>query len=360
MDLCVSCKGCKRECENEVDMALLKAEYLAQRLQLQKPPLRTVLWAGLPRLLTHSHWLKKLVQLRNGSELIAKLLEKTLKVTAKQPLPVLAEKSFLQTAQSQPIESQHSEKSPVVLFVDTFNNYFNPEVADAAVKVLQAAGYAVKIAQPSAEQAEPERPLCCGRTYFSNGMIDKARFEAQRLLTVLLPEVEAGAVIIGLEPSCILSLRDEYLTLGLGEGAKKLAANVLLLEEFIAKEHTAKRWQLEFKAWQQTEKLLVHGHCHQKAVGAMKAMRKVLRLIPQLDFEILDTSCCGMAGHFGYEAEHYQASQQMAELALYPALRAQANAKVLANGFSCQQQIQHCDNQPKPLHIAQLLAAAVV
>ncbi len=141
-----------------------------------------------------------------------------------------AEFSKLFTELAQHTE-QHSEKSPVVLFVDTFNNYFNPEVADAAVKVLQAAGYAVKIARPSKEQAEPERPLCCGRTYFSNSMIDKARFEAQRLLTVLLPEVEAGAVIIGLEPSCILSLCDEYLTLGLGEGAKKLAANVLIYRQ---------------------------------------------------------------------------------------------------------------------------------
>lgn len=359
MDLCVSCKGCKRECENEVDMALIKAEYLAQRQQQIKPPLRNVLWAALPRLL-NQHWLvKPLVSMRNSNRVIAQLLEKTLAISAKHALPIPAEKPFSQAVIEKPLTAQHSEKPPIVLFVDTFNNYFNPEVAQAAVNVLQAAGYSVKIATPTPETSESDRPLCCGRTYFSNGMIDKARHEAQRLLNALMPDVQAGALIIGLEPSCILSLRDEYLTLGLGSNAEKLANNILLLEEFIAKEHTSKRWQLNFKALAHNEKVLVHGHCHQKAVGAMKAMRKVLRLIPQLDFEILDTSCCGMAGHFGYEAEHYQASQQMAELALYPALRSQANATVLANGFSCQQQIKHGDTQQQPLHIAQLLAAAM-
>ena len=208
---------------------------------------------------------------------------------------------------------------------------------------------------------EPEnnnkRPLCCGRTYFANGMIDKARAEAQRLLTALQPHLDADRVIIGLEPSCILSLRDEHLKLGLGEQSQALAAKVVLFEEFIAKEYMAKCWNLKFKPLPE-QKILVHGHYHQKAVGAIKAMRKVLKLIPQLNSSMIESSCCGMAGQFGLEAEHVDMAQAMAEQSLFPALNAEPEATVVANGFSCQQQIVN-GGYSKPQHIAEILYAAL-
>ena len=353
MSLCVSCKGCKHECENEVDMALIKAEYLAQRRQAEGLSLRHTLWANLPKLL---NWplIRQLVIWRNRHAWLARIAERLLGIAANAPLPVPSEYG----SKEQPFaENEFSPESTastqeVVLFVDTFNLHFNPDVAEAATRLLSIAGYAVQIAGLDDNQTTP---LCCGRTYFANGMIDQARSEATRLLQTLQPHIDAGRWIIGLEPSCILSLRDEYLKLGLGESATKLAARVLLLEEFIAKEQTAKRWPVAFKA--DGERVLVHGHCHQKAVGAMKAMRKVLKTVDGLDFELIESSCCGMAGHFGLEAEHYADSQAMAELTLFPALRAEPQAAIVANGFSCQQQINN-GGFGKPKHIAQILYAA--
>lgn len=348
MNLCVSCKGCKRECENEVDMAQIKAEYLAQRLQHKGLPLRHRLWANLPRLLKFKS-LRPLVNWRNRSPFLSKLSEKFLKISAKTALPELAPKPFTST-----LPKATNDSAELVLFVDTFNNYFNPQVAEDALALLTAAGHEVTVIRAT----DSERPLCCGRTYFSNGHIAQAQAEAKRLLNALKPHIDAGHKIIGLEPSCILSLRDEYLNLDLGETAQDLAKRVLLLEEFIAREQTAKRWPLTFKL-EQTTAMQIHGHCHQKAVGAMKSMRKVLKTVEGLDFKLIDSSCCGMAGHFGLEAEHYDISQKMAEQALFPALRSNPKQAVVANGFSCQQQIQLGGFEP-PLHIAQLLRQAIV
>jgi len=353
MSLCVSCKGCKRECENEVDMALIKAEYLAQRRQTGGLPFRHSLWAHLPKLLCWPLF-RKLVIWRNRHQGLARLTERLLGIAAQAPLPVPAEHTSQEKSVARNAfypESTASNRE-VVLFVDTFSLHFNPIVVDAAISLLNAADYTVQIA--GADEIDPT-PLCCGRTYFANGMIDQARSEAARLLEALQPHIDAGHWIIGLEPSCILSLRDEYLKLGLGEKAAKLAERVLLLEEFIAREQTGKRWPLAFKA--DGERVLVHGHCHQKAVGAMKAMRKVLKTVDGLDFELIESSCCGMAGHFGLEAEHYADSQAMAELALFPALRAEPQAAIVANGFSCRQQINN-GGFGKPKHIAEILYAA--
>jgi len=344
MNLCVSCKGCKRECENEVDMALIKAEYLAQQHDQQGLSLRHKLWANLPALL-RLPVIGKLVSWRNQQPWLAKTAEKLFGIAALARLPEPIAATHSNPTLTQP--SQQGEE--VVLFIDSFNRHFNPQVAEAAVSLLTTAGYRVHALGWPGEQ------LCCGRTYFNNGMITKAKQHAGQLLQSLQPHLTAGRWIIGLEPSCILSLRDEYLKLGLGDAAGKLAEKVLLLEEFIAKEQTAKRWPLAFNT--DNRRLLVHGHCHQKAVGAMKAMRKVLKSVNGLDFELIESSCCGMAGHFGLEAEHYQHSQAMAELALFPALRAEPQAAVLANGFSCQLQINN-GGFNRPLHLAELLLNA--
>ena len=356
MDLCVSCKGCKRECENEVDMALIKAEYLAQRFAATGVPLRNRLFAAVPRLLDRFALFPRLIRWRNRQPWLARWGERFLGIGANVKLPEPAQQSLRMPKVNDPA-SFDTEKAEVVLFVDSFNRHFNPGVAEAAVTVLQAAGYKVLLPEQTNGEISRAPTLCCGRTYFANGMIEQAREEAKRLVQALQLHLQAGRWIVGLEPSCILSLRDEYASLGLGETAKQLASRVLLFEEFIAKELAAKRWQLPLRALD-GKKWLVHGHCHQKAVGATKAMRKVLRLIPQLDSETIEASCCGMAGQFGLEAEHVEHARQMAELGLYPALRAEPGAAVIANGFSCQQQIRN-GGFSQPLHIAEVLNAAI-
>lgn len=356
MELCVGCKGCKRECANQVDMAAIKIEYQAQRNARLGVSLRDRMVASLPEQLQHRHFVRSLIRWRNRAPWLAQLGERFLGISAKRKLPEPSVPPFnLQPNQSLPL--QGGGDKDVILFVDTFAMHFDPEIAHAAHQVLTAAGYNVSILQALADDDEPERALCCGRTYLSLGQVDAARYEAQRMHRALRPALATGIPIVGLEPSCILSLRDDHLKLGLGEAAIALSKQVYLFEEFIAREHDRKRFTLEFKPLPQG-KTLVHGHCHQKAVGAMKSLRKVLRLIPEFEFEFIEASCCGMAGSFGVEAEHADISMQMAELDLLPALRAAPDANILANGFSCRHQIREgADRQAT--HVALLLRDAL-
>jgi glycerol-3-phosphate dehydrogenase subunit C len=360
MDLCLGCKGCKRECENEVDMAMIKIEYLAQRLQTNKLPMRTRMLANLSRQLRYFRWIRYLTTLRNRIPWFARLTERLIGLSAQRQIPVpVAEpfsqrqvNSFWTTDISTSAKTFHSE---VVLLIDTFTNHFAPENAEAAIAVLNRAGYRVIVARAS----ESERPLCCGRTLIANGMVHRAQEEARRMLSVLLPHVEAGRQIIGLEPACLLAIRDDYKFLGLGDSANKVASKAILFEEFIAKELAAKRFALELKPVDTNHQpLLVHGHCHQKAVGAMKSMRKVLKLIPDLKFEFIESTCCGMAGSFGIEEEHAEVAMQMAEQSLLPSLREQPDARVVANGFSCRHQINEGVKRSS-MHIALLLREAM-
>lgn len=347
MELCVGCKGCKRECANQVDMAAIKIEYQAQRNALTGTPLRERLVAALPQWLRHRRLLRRLLRLRNRVPLFAGLGEKLLGISARRRLPEPAARPY-----SAPPEQGVAGERDVILFVDTFARDFEPEIAEAAHAVLSAAGYRVRTLMAAADD-EPQRPLCCGRTYLSLGQVEQARREALRMQHALRPALAAGTPIVGLEPSCILSLRDDHLKLGLGAEAEALAKQVWLFEEFIAREHDRKRFALEFRS-PPPGRTLVHGHCHQKAVGAMKSLRKVLRLIPDLDFEFIEASCCGMAGSFGLEAEHADISMQMAERDLLPALRAAPDAAILANGFSCRHQISEGADR-KAFHVALLL-----
>ena len=363
MDLCVGCKGCKRECANQVDMAAIKIEYQAQRNEQLGVPLRDRLVAGLPKWLRHRRLLRSLIRWRNRTPWLAKLGERFLGISAKRKLPEPSTTPFVLSSEAYRSmndgEAQaEADSKEVILFVDTFAMHFEPEIAQAAHQVLTAAGYRVSTLQALPDDKEPERALCCGRTYLSLGQVEAARYEAQRLQSALRPALAAGTPIVGLEPSCILSLRDDHLKLGLGEEALALSKQVYLLEEFIAREHDRKRFTLEFKPLARS-KTLVHGHCHQKAVGAMKSLRKVLRLIPEFEFEFIEASCCGMSGSFGLEAEHADISMHMAEIDLLPALRAApADATILANGFSCRHQIRE-GAERKPIHVALLLRDAL-
>jgi Fe-S oxidoreductase len=241
----------------------------------------------------------------------------------------------------------------VVLFVDTFNGYFESGNVHAAVKVLQAAGYAVHMA--TKQQAGGH--LCCGRTYLASGMVEQARQKAKEVVDSLLPFAQQGIAIVGLEPSCIFTLRDELLTMGLGQEAKTLSDQTFMFEEFLVRESKAARLDaLKNKLQSADQDIVLHGHCHQKAFDAVSPVMEVLRWIPGAKPTLIESSCCGMAGSFGYEATHYDVSMQMAELSLLPAIRANPNAIVVADGTSCRHQI-HDGAHRKAIHVSQLLVS---
>lgn len=356
MDLCVSCKGCKKECPSAVDMTLIKTEYLAQKNEREGISLRTRLFAGLPRWL--HRWrrpLAALVRWRNASPAVARLAEFWLGLAASRPIPPLAERSFVMPP-AEPAEAAET-RGKVLLFVDTFSHHYTPEVAEAAVKVLRAGGYRVDILRPAPGDREPERPLCCGRTYLSQGLVEAARIEARRVMAALAPALAEGTPIVGLEPSCLLALRDEFYSLSLGPEVGQLGKQAFLFEEFLMREGN-KGLKLPLTPMP-GGRAVIHGHCHQKAFAAMKAVRKVLGWIPEFEFDIVEASCCGMSGSFGLEAEHYGASQAMGELALLPAVRAApADAPIVADGFSCRHQIKDGTGREAE-HVAVLLARAL-
>jgi Fe-S oxidoreductase len=200
--------------------------------------------------------------------------------------------------------------------------------------------------------SKPGVPHCCGRTYLASGRVEEAKAKAGALIDALLPLARAGIAIVGLEPSCLLTLRDEALVMGLGEGAELVAKQALMFEEFIAREAKGGRFTLKLKA--ADAPILLHGHCHQKAFGAVSPILDVLRLIPGAQPELIESSCCGMAGSFGYEAKHYEVSMQMAELSLLPAVRRAPDAIVVADGTSCRHQIKD-GAQRQAVHVAVLL-----
>ena len=216
------------------------------------------------------------------------------------------------------------------MFADTFNTYFEPENLRAAVTVLTAGGYAVRVAT-----AGDGRALCCGRTYLATGMLDAARAEARRLLEALAPFAARGVSVVGLEPSCILGLRDELKKLCPGATSVAVAGAAYTFEEFLVRERAAGRWSLPFKP-SPYARALVHGHCHQKAFGVMPAVVSALKLVPGLTVDVIPSSCCGMAGAFGYQPQHLEVSLRMAEAALLPAIRnTGADTVVVADGTSC-------------------------
>ncbi len=351
MDLCVSCKGCRRECPTGVDMARMKIEFQHQYGKRHGHSLRQKLIAYLPRYAPTAAKLAPLLNLRDRIPGAAWLTEKLFGLSARRSLPRWSSRPF-----DSPPESAKpgSPDRNVVLFVDTFSRWFEPDNARAAREVLAAAGYRVEIASP----ADNGRPLCCGRTFLAAGLVEEAKVEARRLLQALKPYVERGVSIVGLEPSCLLTLRDEYLAMGLGDEAVALSGRAVLFEEFIAVQADAGALRLALGPLA-TGNVLLHGHCHQKAFDAMPAVRKVLAMIPGLKVETVESSCCGMAGSFGYEAEHFDVSMKMAELSLLPAVRkAKPETPIVADGTSCRHQI-HDGSGREALHVAAVLKMAL-
>ncbi len=354
MDLCVGCKGCKRDCPTGVDMAKMKVEFLHHYKGKHGYTLKDKLVAHLP---DYAHWASRfapLLNLRNTFPGLAALGEKLTGLSARRSLPKWQRKTFFNSGPAGASgEEVLSAAKPVVLFVDTFNGTFEPGNARSAFEVLQAAGYTVHVA---AKKSADGKHLCCGRTYLASGMVEQAKAKARELVDVLLPFAEKGIAIVGLEPSCLLTLRDEILVMGLGEAAETISGQALLFEEFLAREAAAGQLdELQKKLLPIDQPVLLHGHCHQKAFGAVSPIMAVLKLIPGARPELIESSCCGMAGSFGYEADHYEVSMQMAELSLLPAVRKQPGAIVVADGTSCRHQIRD-GAQREAVHVAALMA----
>ena len=350
MELCLSCKGCRRECPTGVDMARMKIEFLARWRTRHGLSLRDRLVAYMPRYAPWAARLAPLLNLRNKVPLLARLGEALAGLSARRQLPEWRRDAFRHdTAPMGPADGRE-----VVLFVDSFNTWFEPGNARAAMKVLAAAGYRVHVARAP----EGGRPLCCGRTFLSAGLVDEARAEAARTIDALKPWVDRGVPIVGLEPSCLFTLRDEFLAMLPGAGSRALAGQAMLFEEFIAREIDAGRFAPMLKPLPETGALL-HGHCHQKAFGVMGPVQKALALVPGLKIEIVESTCCGMAGAFGYEAEHFDMSMKIGELDVLPAVRAAAkDVIIVADGTSCRHQIKDGTGR-QAVHVARVLAAAL-
>ncbi|MGE3870521.1 MAG: (Fe-S)-binding protein, partial [Pseudorhodoplanes sp.] len=343
---CVSCKACRRECPTGVDMARMKIEVMAARAARYGFSLRDRLVGWLPRYAPYAARLSWLLNLRDALPGAARLSEAVAGFSARRTLPQWRRDWFR--------DAGAPGEPDVILFADTFNRYFERENLDAALRVLAAGGYRVQVAAPA---DGPARPLCCGRTFLSVGSVAQARREAQRVLDALAPHLVRGIPVVGLEPSCILSFRDEVPAMIRGEASAKLAALALTFEEFIAREASAGRLKLPLAPF--AARALLHGHCHQKSFDAMSPVRQTLALIPGLAVETVESSCCGMAGAFGYGKETIDLSLAMGELSLLPAVRAaDADTVIVADGTSCRHQI-HDGTGRGALHVARLLAMSL-
>lgn len=349
LKLCVSCKACRHECPVGIDMAKMKIEVLAARAATHGLTLRDRLVGYLPRYAGFASRLAPIANLRNRSPLLRKLFERFAGISARRALPAFRSDVFVPPADSVGPDTGRE----VVLFADTFNRIYERENLEAALRVLAAGGYRVHMPKP----ASGSRPLCCGRTFLSAGLVDEARSELDRLVAAFAPFAARGVPIIGLEPSCLLTLRDELASLRKDDDAKAVGAHALTFEEFLVREAEAGRLQLPLGTV--ADKAVVHGHCHQKSFGAFKPVEQVLRLVPGLEVETIESSCCGMAGAFGYGADTYDASIEMAELSLLPAVRrADQTTLVVADGTSCRHQI-HDGAQREALHVARVLAMSL-
>jgi FAD/FMN-containing dehydrogenase/Fe-S oxidoreductase len=346
LELCLACKGCRAECPSQVDMAALKAEYLARYQDRHGLSWRARLIGHIAlvnrlgcALAPVSNWVA-------GSALSRWALEKLVGFDRRRPLPPFARPTFTQWFQRRP-RPVGALSRRVVLFHDTYMTYNYPSVGVSAVRLLEAAGFEVIL---------PEKK-CCGRPMISQGMLDEARRLAEYNIARLAPYVEEGLAIVGCEPSCVAALKEEYPLLVPGPAARKVAEATFLLEDFLIDPRWVAREALSFR--QENRPVLFHGHCHQKALSGTEATSELLSRVPGLGVQVLDAGCCGMAGAFGYEKEHFDLSVQIAELRLLPAVRnAPPEAAIVVTGASCRQQIEQGTGR-RVLHVAEVLAEAL-
>jgi Fe-S oxidoreductase len=341
LDLCLSCKGCKGECPVNVDMATYKAEFLSRffKGRLRPPEAYSM---GLimihARLAQFAPWLANLV---THAPVLKDVVKRLGGLTTEREMPPFATQTF--KAWFRDRAPRNVGAPPVVLFPDTFNNFLHPEPMKATVEVLEDAGYRVIV---------PQESLCCGRPVYDYGMLDTAEAFLKRLVKTLAPYVREGTKVVGVEPSCVAAFRDELPNLlPHDEDARRLTRNTLTLAEFLVNEANYEPPRLDREA-------LVHGHCHQEAIMGMSSEQDLYERLG-LDFEILDSGCCGLAGSFGFEREHYDVSMKIGERRLLPAVRdADQDTLLIADGFSCKTQVEHATDR-RALHTAQILKMAL-
>ena len=344
MDLCLECKGCKAECPANVDMAKMKYEFLHHYYQANGLPLRNKLFGRIARVNALSAPLAGVVNWVNGLAPTRWLLEKLAGIDRRRPLPALASETFTEWFGKRPAPAR-APRGDVVLFHDTFVTYNTPAIGRAAVRVLDAAGYRVVLVDRK----------CCGRPLISKGMLEEAREHSRWNVAQLAPYARRGVPIVGLEPSCLLTLRDETVDLVRSDDARMVATQTFLFEEFLLRER-AQGLELPFAG--NGRKALLHGHCHQKA---MVGTAPTVAALTWAGFEVseVDSGCCGMAGSFGFEKEHYDISVALGNRRLAPAVKAvPADTVVVAPGISCRQQIEHLAGR-RAQHPAEALADAL-
>ena len=342
LDLCLACKGCKSDCPVNVDMATYKAEFLSHYYAGRLRP-RSAYVFGLIM-----YWARLASHMPNVANFFTQtpLLRGMAKLVAGMPLerriPPFAPQTFKQWFRAR--GPRNVGQPRVILWGDTFNNHFHPETAKAAVEVLEDAGYQVEV---------PLQPLCCGRPLYDYGMIDLAKRLLRQVLDTLRPQIEDGIPVVGLEPSCVAVFRDELINLFPNdENAKRLSRQAFLLSEFLEQKAP------DYQPPRLQRRAIVHGHCHHKAVMGLQADESVLSKMG-LDYEVLDSGCCGMAGAFGFEREHYEVSMAAGERVLLPAVRnAPKDALIITDGFSCREQIAQATDR-EALHLAQALQMAL-
>ncbi len=335
LDLCLSCKACKSECPVSVDMATYKAEFLAHHYEGAHRPLshyafgRIDLWAHL------ASFAPRLVNAINNAPGISKIIKYLLHIHPNRTFP-----RFAKPFTSEPRPAQPTATADVFLWADTFNNYFHPSTMRAAYQVLTDAGFRISL---------PQHHLCCGRPLYDFGLLDTAKQYLLKVLDALAPQLDSGTPIVVLEPSCASVFRDELTNLLPNDPrAAKLRNQTFLLSEFLV------RYAPNYQPPQLSQKIVVHGHCHHKATMSMADELKLLRATGA-EVELLDSGCCGMAGPFGFEKDKFDLSQKLGERVLLPAVRANTDAIIVADGFSCCEQITQ--NTPtRPKHLAEVLA----
>lgn len=366
LDLCLACKGCKGECPTNVDMAKLKYEFLNNYHRTHGVPLRSLLFGHIAKL---NQWVAPFAKAMNSllqASPVKWALEKTMGIDCRRQMPLYAASTFVkwfeehQRARKNSGQgSSHESSKKVILFVDTFTNYHQPEVGRAAVTVLERLGFSVELVQHK----------CCGRPHLSKGLLNDARRLAEENVQLLYPHACAGVPIVGLEPSCLLTLRDEYLDLVPGPEAEAVAAKSFLWEEFLMRDEIYDDLKQLLRPIAQRSSpdalrssrfapchLLLHGHCHQKAYVGIEKMLTLLRMIPNAEVRPINSGCCGMAGAFGFEKEHYDISMAIGEQRLFPAIRDVSDEWIIvAPGISCRQQIAQGTGK-MVLHPAEVMA----
>ncbi len=342
LDLCLACKGCKGDCPVSVDVATYKSEFLAHYYEGRRRPNYAYSMGLIDKWATIGSRVPQLANLLTQTPGLSALARKAAGVTQHREMPAFPRQSFKQWLRKRSSPTMNATRGEVILWADTFNNYFTPHTAEAALAVLEDAGFRVRV---------PREHLCCGRPLYDFGMLDQARAYLRKILTTMAPEIAAGTPIVCLEPSCASVFRDELTNLFPKEdAAQRLSRQVVLFPDFLQ--------QVGYKPGVLQGKAVVHGHCHHKALWSMAPENSLLQAAGIMT-DVLDSGCCGLAGSFGYEAEHHEISMQIGERVLLPRVRAAENGTlIVADGFSCRQQIAHGTDR-RAMHTAEVLQMAL-